>query len=65
MQETTVSFRSAYMMAKEKMSYRKLPAIMILQKLKGANVGNVNKSDHACAENLVKCELSLLKKLKN
>ncbi|CAL9690722.1 unnamed protein product [Knipowitschia caucasica] len=50
MQETATSFRSAYMVAKEKMAYRKLPAVMSLQKLNGANVGNVHKSDHACAE---------------
>ncbi len=50
MQETALSFRSAYMVAKEKMSYRKLPAVMSLQKLNGANVGNVHRSDHACAE---------------
>lgn len=51
MQETIMStFRSAYMVAKEKMAYRKLPAVMSLQKLNGVNVRNVHKSDHACAE---------------
>lgn len=50
MQETATSFRSAYMVAKEKMAYRKLPAVMSLQKLNGANVGNVHNLDHACAE---------------
>ncbi|RXN13585.1 macrophage mannose receptor 1-like protein [Labeo rohita] len=29
---------------------KKLPAVMSLPKLNGANVGNVHKSDHACAE---------------
>ena len=43
MQETATSFRSAYMVAKEKMAYRKLPAVLSLQKLNGANVGNVHK----------------------
>lgn len=38
------------MIAKEEMSYRKLPAVMFLQKLNGATVGTVHKSDHACAE---------------
>ena len=32
------------------MAYRKLPAGMSLQKLNGANLGNVHKLDHACAE---------------
>lgn len=32
------------------MAYRKLPALMSLQKLNSANVGNVHKSDDACAE---------------
>ncbi|XP_078031643.1 uncharacterized protein LOC144467289 [Epinephelus lanceolatus] len=50
MQETTTSLSSAYMVAKERMAYRKLPAVMSLQKLNGAKMGNVHKSDHACAE---------------
>lgn len=50
MEETATSFRSAYMVAKERLAYKKLPPLMKLQELNGAKVGSVHKSDHSCAE---------------
>lgn len=50
MEETATSFRSAYMVAKERLSYRKLTPLMKLQELNGAKVGTAHKSDHSCAE---------------
>lgn len=50
LKKTTVSFRTAYTVAKERLSYKKLNPFMTMQELNGAEVGNIHKSDHACAE---------------
>ncbi|XP_056091376.1 E3 SUMO-protein ligase KIAA1586-like [Rhinichthys klamathensis goyatoka] len=50
LKKTTVSFRTAYTVAKERLSYKKLNPLMTMQELNGAEVGNIHKSDHACAE---------------
>jgi len=50
LKKTTVSFRTAYTVAKERLSYKKLNPLMTMQELNGAEVGNIYKSDHACAE---------------
>jgi len=49
-QETTSSFRTAYAVAKERLAFRKMPPLMTLQELNGAVIGNVQRSDHSCAE---------------
>lgn len=49
-EETALSFRSAYMVAKERLAYQKLPSIMKLQELNGAKVGPLHRSDKSCAE---------------
>ena len=49
-EETASSFRPAYMVAKERPAYKKLPPIMKLQELSGAKVGTVHKSDKSCSE---------------
>lgn len=40
----------AYMVAKERLAYKKFPPLMKLQELNGAKVGTVHKSDKSCAE---------------
>ena len=50
LKKTTVSFRTAYTVAKERLSYKKLNPLMTMQKLNGVEVVNIHKSDHACAE---------------
>ena len=50
LKKTTVSFRTAYTVAKERLSYKKLNPLIIMQELNGAEVGDIHKSDHACAE---------------
>ena len=50
LKKTTVSFRTAYTVAKERLSYKKLNPLITMQELNGAEVGNIHKSDHACAE---------------
>lgn len=50
LKKSTVSFRTAYTVAKERLSYKKLNPLMTMQELNGAEVGNIHKSDHACAE---------------
>lgn len=51
MQGISISLRSSYMEAKEKKkAYGMIPDVMSLQKLNGANVGNVHRSDHDCTE---------------
>ena len=49
-EETASSFRSAYMVAKERLAFQKLSPLMKLQELNGAKVGSVHKSDKSCAE---------------
>lgn len=41
-EETATSFRSAYMVAKERLAYKKLPPLIKLQELNGAKVGTVH-----------------------
>ena len=50
LRKTAVSFRTAYNVAKERLSYKKLSPLMTMQELNGAEVGNIHKSDHACAD---------------
>ncbi|XP_062376891.1 E3 SUMO-protein ligase KIAA1586-like [Sardina pilchardus] len=50
LEETSNAFRSAYMVAKERMAFRKLPPVMQLQEMNGAKVGPVHRSDKSCAE---------------
>ena len=44
------AFRYAYMVAKERMAFKKLPPVMQLQEINGAKVGPVHRSDKSCAE---------------
>lgn len=48
--ETTISFQSAYTVAKERLSYKKFPSVMTLQELNGVNVGTERKADRLCAK---------------
>ncbi|XP_073693982.1 E3 SUMO-protein ligase KIAA1586-like [Garra rufa] len=48
--ETTNSFRTAYTIAKERLSFKKMTPLLKLQELNGAAVGKVHRSDHSCAE---------------
>ncbi|XP_060788818.1 E3 SUMO-protein ligase KIAA1586-like [Neoarius graeffei] len=48
--KTAVSFRTAYNVAKERLSFKKLNPLMTMQELNGAEVGNIHRSDHACAD---------------
>lgn len=49
-QETAASFRTAYTIAKERLSFKKMTPLMKLQELNGTVVGNVHHSDHAHTE---------------
>lgn len=43
-------FRSAYIVPKERLAYRKLTALIIVQELNRAKLGTINKCGHTCAE---------------
>lgn len=48
--ETVSAFRTAYVVAKERLAFRKMPSLMMLQELNGAEVGPVHRSDQSCAQ---------------
>ena len=48
--ETISAFRTAYVVAKERLAFRKMPSLMALQELNGAEVGPVHRSDQSCAQ---------------
>ena len=50
LEETAIAFRSACMVAKERMPFKKLPPVMQLQEINGAKVGPVHRSDKSCAQ---------------
>ncbi|KAF3834440.1 hypothetical protein F7725_025644 [Dissostichus mawsoni] len=56
------AFRSAYMIAKERMAFKKLPPVMQLQEINGAKVGAVQRSDKSCAEIIGHIALEMQKK---
>ncbi|XP_063730111.1 E3 SUMO-protein ligase KIAA1586-like [Eleginops maclovinus] len=62
LEETSNAFRSAYMIAKERMAFKKLPPVMQLQEINGAKVGAVHRSDKSCAEIIGHIALEMQKK---
>lgn len=48
--ETEAAFRTAYCIAKERMSFTKMGPLIELQEQNGSKMGNVHRSDHSCAE---------------
>ena len=47
-QQTIRTFRSAYLVAKEDLSFKKHPKLFELQELNGVDMGTILFSDHAC-----------------
>lgn len=47
--ETSNAFRTAYLIAKERLPFSKMDRLVSLQELNGTKMGKVHRSDHSCA----------------
>lgn len=60
--ETANSFRTAYTVAKERLSFKKMTPLTKLQELNGTKMGSVHRSDHSCAEIIAHISAEMKKK---
>lgn len=61
--DTISAFRTAYVVAKERLAFRKMPSLMELQELNGAEVGAVHRSDQSCAQIVQHIAMEMKKKM--